>query len=254
MTSKPKPTWGTPRKSDKTFKDLNVPPRDKDLPKGNTNLNIKNLETAGYKDIREVPPSNYNDSVYDSLVNLILNHKMELKKMPSLMTAKGALEYAQKTVDSNGKKLYRFRQDDLNGDGEPDIILYNKAGKPVIINGYKAKPSDFGLINQYRQLHPTESQRKQTGGLKGWVKEKYGFKEGEHAWDENTIENEDVEEFDLLAQRGYRKVPKPRTKKSFNAIFSGVVKDAVKAWWKVFADGIGYSPEISKIVSPLALY
>ena len=244
--------WSTPIRGSRTFKDLNKPPRDIDLKRGRSNLHI---EDVGFEsDIRPVQPTGFNQSAYDSLVNLVLNHKMELKKMPSLMTEEGAAKYANNTRDASGKPLYRLKTNDINGDGENDIILYNRAGKPVIVNGYKAKPSDFGAINAFRQLYPNEVLRKQVGGMDGWVKSKYGFKSGEYAWDDHTVANESVPEFEMLSDRGYRKIPKPQTKKSFNTIFASVIKNAVKDFWNAFAATNNYSPEISKLVSPLTLY
>ena len=155
--------WSTPIKGGRTFNDLNKPPKDIDLKRGRSNLLV---EDVGFQsDIRPVQPTGFNQSAYDSLVNLILNHKMELKKMPSLMTEEGAAKYAHRTRDASGKALYRLKTDDLNGDGERDIVLYNRAGKPVIINGYKAKSSDFGAINAFHQLYPNEVLRKQVGGM-----------------------------------------------------------------------------------------
>jgi len=245
-------SFGTPVKSGRKFEDFGQP-KDPKRPKGINKISVNVLANdPQFPDLRK-PSQTFNTDVYDSLINLILNHKMELKKMPSLMTTAGAQKYANSMKDQNGNPMYRLQTEDLNGDGEKDIILYDRAGKPVIINGYKAKSSDFGMINAYRQELPFESQRKAAGGLDGWVRGKYGYQPGEHEWNDGSLENDTVPEFEALKQRGYR-IQKPSTKKSFNAIFTSIIAKALKPWFVEYAEKNGLSPEISKIIRPLPLY
>ena len=167
--------------------------------KGHVKTDIKKVPRE--IDVRTPGAVSYKEDLYDSLVNLVLNHRVELKKMPSLMSVEDAQKFAEK---SNGQ--YRYKSVDLNEDGEPDIVLYNKAGQPVIINGYKAKASDFGYQNLFRKTHDTAKKRAEIGGYSEFINSKFGYKPGVHAWEAGTLTTENPVELEKIAQRGYRKI------------------------------------------------
>ena len=86
--------------------------------KGHVKTDIRKVQRE--IDVRTYVATSYKEDLYDSLVNLVLNHRVELKKMPSFLSVEGAQKFAEK---SNGR--YRYKSVDLNEDGEPDIVLYN---------------------------------------------------------------------------------------------------------------------------------
>ena len=105
----------------------------------------------------------YNSDLYDDLINIILNAKKDIKYHPTCVTKDGAKKYA---------KSHGFRVSDtpvdVNNDGIEDIVVYNKAGNPVMINGYTFAASDFPYKNKYYQETP--SNRAKIGGYNGWKK------------------------------------------------------------------------------------
>ena len=87
------------------------------------------------------------EDVLDSLLNLILNHKKEIQKVPGTTTLDSAKTWCAKRPGSG----FRAGTQNIGGDDEPEVIIYDKAGKPFIINGYKLKPSDYGMRKYYQE-------------------------------------------------------------------------------------------------------
>ena len=168
----------------------------------------------------------YNEDLLNSLVNVILNHKKEVKKVPTAMTWKGAQKYAAQ------RKGFSAAMVDMNpGDGldEEEVVVYNKAGVPVIINGYKLTPSRFPYRRDY------EEAKDESGfigderiNMREWRKRKYGYKPGTNLWDDSTLDNETVNEFEKYADSGYAKLPKPPKSKSVYQIFCKLLAPAIK--------------------------
>ena len=67
-------------------------------------------------------------NLYDSMINMIVNHKMELQKIPQCSSLATAQQWA-------AKRGLRAGTQDFDGDGIQEIVVYNKAGQPMIING-----------------------------------------------------------------------------------------------------------------------
>ena len=61
------------------------------------------------------------------MLTLILDHKKELQKIPAASSLSSATEWAR-------KRGLRAGEQDFNGDGIPEVVVYNKAGNPWIIN------------------------------------------------------------------------------------------------------------------------
>ena len=222
----------------------------KDLSKDRKRKNIKQIKPE--TDIRSFKSVGFKEDLYESLVNLVLNHRSELKKMPSLMTEKGAQEFADK---SNGQ--YRYKKVDLNNDNDPDLVLYNKAGQPVIINGYKIKSSDFGYINKFRSDNPTAKERAIAGGYNGWFDTQFGFEKADKPWKPNTVKNPKPADFEAIVNKGYKRVAKPKTKVNLYTLFTKLIAPIVKEYWDaVIGDpnNPSINPEIPKVIRPLNLY
>ena len=97
----------------------------------------------------------YNDKtkdMYNAMLTLILDHKKELQKIPAASSLKSATIWAR-------KRGLRAGEEDFNGDGVPETVVYNKAGRPFIINGYKLKASDYGIRNKFYTQFPDPEKR-----------------------------------------------------------------------------------------------
>ena len=60
-------------------------------------------------------------NLYDSMINMIVNHKMELQKIPQYSSLPTAEQWAN-------KRGLRAGVQDFDGDGIQEVVVYNKAG------------------------------------------------------------------------------------------------------------------------------
>jgi hypothetical protein len=120
---------------------------------------LYNVHRAGLLDDNRKSTSNElsaaRESALNDMLNLILNHKKEITKVPSATTFNGAKAWAAKRPGSGFRVEYR----DIGGDPEKEVVVFDKAGRPFIVNGYKLKPSDYGLRKAYFEANPTSVDR-----------------------------------------------------------------------------------------------
>ena len=116
----------------------------------------KHLKDDYEFDNRTVNTSEFRDSLW----NILINGNYRVKFSPKCATRTGAKEYCKRKFDGNGYPLYRlippndtddFNNQicDLNDDKVDDVVIVDKSGRPVIINGYKlVKASPYKKIWQ----------------------------------------------------------------------------------------------------------
>ncbi|KAK8877939.1 hypothetical protein M9Y10_004702 [Tritrichomonas musculus] len=113
-----------------------------------------------FKNKEGVDLSKYREALFD----IIINGNYRIKFSPKCATRDGAELYCKKKFDKSGYPLYRLiptRSDttdpfnnpicDLNGDKVEDIVIVDRLGRPVIINGFKLVKSD-----PYKKIWQTE--------------------------------------------------------------------------------------------------
>ena len=76
------------------------------------------------------------------LGSVVLNTKKDIKFNRNLSHPAGARNYAQ-------ARQWHCQVADINNDGEDDIVLFDKNGKPVFINGYSLKPSEHKIRQKF---------------------------------------------------------------------------------------------------------
>ena len=110
---------------------------------------------------------------YRDLANVVLGANQDIKYHRSLVDRANA----QKYVDSH--RGWRLGADkDYNNDGVNDVILYNKFGDPVVINGYALANSEYPYRSAFYKMNPKKSDRMKVGGYNTWLKESfYGDKQ-----------------------------------------------------------------------------
>ena len=94
----------------------------------------------------------------------VLNSKKDIKFHRTAENRAGATRYAQQ------HNLLLGPDEDINGDGVNDVVLYRKDGTPVMINGYTFKDSEMPYRNLYNQRNPTKADKIRAGGYSGFMK------------------------------------------------------------------------------------
>ena len=198
-----------------------------------------------------------------SMIDLILQHKKEIVKIPQATTLKGAQDWAAKRPNAG----YRVAYTDIGGDEEKEVVVYDKGGRPFMINGYKMKPSDYGLRKAYWEQNP-RSEDRAGNPMREWAAE-YAWNTKEdpkNMW--NRTVNKNSENYDRMKTWGYRMPTKPKTEISPYAIFSKLIAPLVKnvlsdeEFQERIRDSLGGHDDVgdnnfkflSKIISPISYY
>ena len=190
-------------------------------------VNDDRLSRSSFGRLTDIRQRGAPDStIYDDLINLILNHKKDIKFAPSCETYEGAKRYAKahglRPADKNI---------DINHDGIKDVVLYNKAGYPVMINGYYLAPSKAPFRQMYREANPTPVDRTNIGGFKGFMNDLWGVQGDFNENGERTVVH-DIHNlpagFANLRDQGWRLPPAPRKQLSFHQLCMRVLGDSFR--------------------------
>ena len=125
------------------------------------------------ENLRGAHPQYNNKQIYDDLINILLNAKKDITRIEGLDDYENATKYAQK----HGYRITK-READINHDGVNDVVLYDKKGNPIIVNGYKLSPSKQPLRKLYEKAKREQTLSDPAAGYRGYVKQLYGV-EGE---------------------------------------------------------------------------
>ena len=193
----------------------------------------------------------YSDDLYDSLINVVLNHKKSIKPTKIVTGAQ-----ARKFVERN--EGYTFQdEEDIDGDGLNDVIVYDRNQKPHIVNGYMLKEStyphrrDYILGNREVDLDG-DGTKDARGTFREYTRGAYGYKPGDDIFDDATIREEGpYPEYKLQEyyDAGYAKVRKPRTELTVYQMFVKFVAPMVKE-----ALASLRASEVTKLVKLMKIY
>ena len=195
------------------------------------------------------------EDAMNSMLNIILTHKKEIQKLPHFSSIESSNDWINRHPNSG----LRADVKDLDGDGTQEVVLYNRAGKPVIVNGYKLRASDYPQRRAYWGTHPKPSDR--IGEDYGeWVKSKvYDVTEDpENVW-RRRVRRTDLG--DAIKEWGYRMPSAPRKRDSPYSIFCKLIKEPLNQYLNGdFKGELGeYVGDenvkfIKKIASPISMY
>ena len=90
---------------------------------------------------------------FNDMLNLILNHKKEITKIPQCSSIDGATAWASK------RKGYFAEEKDIGGDDKPEVVVFDKHKRPVVVNGYKLRASDYPIRRMYWKENNTPEKR-----------------------------------------------------------------------------------------------
>ena len=148
----------------------------------------------------------------DDLIKVVVNLKNDVKQIREAQS----VESAQDWIDSHGYgDLYDVNEEDLDGDGYNEVVVKDKTGKKVIVNGYTTTPSLFPYRRQYYSTHPTKESRKNVPWKK-YIKDEFYHPTYDATGRNITGVNEDATRFDEnLRTVGYTKSMKPKDATSY---------------------------------------
>ena len=182
--------------------------------------------------------------VYDQLINILLNAKKDIDRVPSCLTLDGAERYA------NAHDLYFYGGEkkavDYNDDGVDEIVLVNRQGQPVVVNGYKLSHSDLPFRREYYNTYDTPDKRADVGGYQGFLRTKYG---ADAEFGEDGVRNVKFStksppaDWSVLKQKGWKLPAAPRNKLTINQLCNRIFQ-------KHLTELLDSHPEIGKIKRP----
>ena len=187
------------------------------------------------------------DELLEDLYDIILKHKKEIRKIPQCSTINGASNWAAKRG---------LRAAETNIDNSPDntkeIVVFDKKGKPFVVNGYTLRPSDFPVRNKYWETHSKESDRIKEP-MNDWLRKKggiYNYEEDGMFGKKNiklTALGKEISKWD-----GYRMPTAPKQLASPYSAFSKLIAPMIKSsfWhkWMILKMQIDNAGEIVRDV------
>ena len=172
--------------------------------------------------LRGKTPTVAYDAAVNDLINIILNAKKDITRVEGLDDYVNAKKYAD-------KRGYRISGEDadINHDGVNDIVLYDRKGKPVIVNGYKLSPSKQPLRKLYQKAKRTGTLDDPDAGYRGYVRQLYGAGE----WNEEGVrevahdKNNLPAELKELKLRGWQIPTAPKKEKGIHQKIMDIIKN-----------------------------
>ena len=202
--------------------------------------------------------STYRNNLWD----ILINGNYRVKFSPKCATRKGATEYCSKKFDENGYPLYRLlpvnSKDyfgnnicDLNGDRVDDVVIVDKRGNPIIVNGYKLlKASPYKkLWNEERANNPDIEpfniwMQKKLELTRTWDYDEKTWKSGQLEFDIDKIQDKNMKK----AYRKYNELGlgKPHVSKRITA--RGLWASIFNKIWELALDSLFKSEDFSFVV------
>lgn len=171
----------------------------------------------------------------DELTKIVLEMKQDIKQIRDAQSFEGAQEWVAK----HGPDLYTVSNDDVDNDGIPDVIVKNKDGNNVIVNGYTTGKSTWPYRYAYYTEYPNEKARKEARELgttfRSFITDMYNPQYDEWGLklqSENPFANQNGEAFEAkIKNAGYKKIIRPHNRTQYQAFVANIVKpiyDVVK--------------------------
>ena len=190
---------------------------------GNINqVDLQNLRNTFEQRRRNINPNlkprskknKYGITGMDDLINVVVRLKNDVKQIKDAQS----MESAQDWVDRHGyRDIYDVVSEDIDGDNIPEVIVQDKLGKKVIVNGYTTEPSLFPYRNRYYATHPTRESRK-NHPWKNYIRNEFYNPTYDATGRLVTSIDDAAAQFDnAIGDAGYTKHMKPHARSSYQA-------------------------------------
>ena len=153
----------------------------------------------------------------DDLVRVVVNLKNDVKQIKEAQSVASAQDW----IDRHGyQNLYDVVEEDLDGDNFPEVVVKDKTGKKVIVNGYTTEPSLFPYRREYYSTHPTKESRKNKP-WKNFIKTEFYNPTYDATGRGITGISEAAAQFDeLITDNGYTRTMKPKNRSTYQVFTS----------------------------------
>ena len=184
-------------------------------------------------------------------LDIIINGNFRVKYIPSCASRESAENYCRKRLDEDGTPSYRLLPPnaadpnhvaitDINGDKVDDVVIVDRMGFPIIVNGYKlVRASPYKKV--YLSTHQTKESRK-AEPFNEWVEKQMGKMTIDQIDElENKIDWRSGKRLDIAPSETMQKyidhytdigLGKPRVKKTITP--NGLFATAFSRVWKYF--------------------
>ena len=209
------------------------------------NRDIDSVEKAIKDGFDDLAIDNRTYNYYNRLLlDMVINGNYRIKYIPNAATRDLAAEYCKKHRDDNGFPQYRLlppnAEDpkgipitDLNGDKVDDIVIVNKQGAPVIVNGYKLVRAD-PYKKAWQTMFDSAKKRKETP-FNDWLNQQFSKSIEDVDWDAgkyNIKKLEDIETYEKAYSTIGLGKPKIRTAVKPSSLWSSIFAHIWKLFWQ----------------------
>ena len=231
--------------------------------------NYQNVMQHVSKDFTNLNISGVQDATFykRNFLDIIINGNFRVKYIPNAATRDLALAYTSSHLDENGKPKYRLLPPnttdpndvpitDLNGDLVDDIVLVDKRGTPVIVNGYKlVYASPYKKV--WKSLFNTRDKRKQTP-FNVWLDQMFNKSKLNVDWEKgkyNIEANESMQNYiDVYDKKLHLGKPRISTRLSPNAYWVSLFAHAWKLYWMIYENEIIIKKMLNMVVIANAIF
>ena len=162
----------------------------------------------------------------DDLIRVVVNLKNDVKQIRDAQSVESAQDWIERKGYQN---LYDVVEEDLDDDGYPEVVVKDKSGKKVIVNGYTTEPSLFPYRRYYYANNPTKAERKNNPWRQYVANNLYKPTYDETGRTLQAIAEEGAEFDDFIGSHNYSKRITPKNRSSYQAFSERCVAPFYKA-------------------------
>ncbi len=181
------------------------------------------IDLLAKREKREPGTSTKNPQAMNHLYQIVgtSNLKQDIKRIKSTQSLDGAKAWAKKHGFHEDDAI----EEDIDKDGIADVVVKDKNGNYVVVNGYTIRPSDFPYRKKFYEEPP--SVRKDYRGYKQYIKDAYYgpvYDEETGGIDGWRYRNPKEDDFTKSLEKGKFKTLVPKKQSPYQMFASGYIK------------------------------